>query len=366
MKKIRLKKKNCAIALFILLFIIFELINPFRIIAKSKLKNLGYSSESSKKIIALGLKSTILNQEYNKFIDLNINDKSFNRDNIKYYIELDYDNKIDVDIINSLIQKEYSSSEINCIIKSGNIDDIKNLVNDAKVSDISKYLSFDYAKLANLKRYINYKSIHSADYEESVTNVNIGLDKEFYTDYTTVTNFSYTMLVNKYRKLENDFIPPELVSFPKEYCRGTCPTANKQVVEAFVKMAEALYEEEKLHVYVNSAYRSFGEQEETYNRLIKLYGPNYDVAKAGFSEHQTGLSIDLSSGSSDKYKGSKEQKWIDNNAYKYGFIKRYDSGKVSITGYNEPWHYRYVSDVAEEVQKSKLTFDEYYIKKLDK
>ena len=63
-----------------------------------------------------------------------------------------------------------------------------------------------------------------------------------------------------------------------------------------------------------------------------------------------------------------EYKWMQENAYKYGFILRYPKYKTNITGYQyEPWHYRYVGkDSAEFIHKNDLTYEEYfyqYIKK---
>ena len=57
-----------------------------------------------------------------------------------------------------------------------------------------------------------------------------------------------------------------------------------------------------------------------------------------------------------------EFKWLQNNAYKYGFILRYPKDKEDITGYSyESWHYRYVGkDVATKIKKLGITFDEYY------
>lgn len=366
MKKLRLKKKNAAIALLILVFIIVEIINPSRIIAVNKLMKLGYTKESSKEIIKKGLKSNVLDNEYNKFIDLNISDKDFQKENYDYYQKIDYENIVSLSLVNNLKDKGYSSSDVELILKSGNNEAIKEFLTKEKYEDISDYLKFDYAKLDLLDRYIEYKKINGETFENTVTYVNIGLDKEFYSEYSNIKDFSLTMLVNKYNKLGDSFIPKELVSFPTEYCTSTCPMDNKEAVEAFVDMAKALKEEENLNIYVNSAYRSYHDQEETYNRLTKLYGANYDVAKAGFSEHQTGLSVDIGSGSSKTFKGSKEEAWLKLNAHKYGFILRYESSKVKITGYNEPWHFRYVGvDIAKDIYSKKLTFDEYYIRYLD-
>lgn len=366
MKKLRLKKKNAFIALAIVIFIIIEIINPTKLIAVSKLIKMKYSKEASQKIIKLGLKNDILENEYNKFIDLNVIDENFNNEYYDYYKDINYDKKINMNIVNKLKEKGYSSKETSLILKREKESDIENFLEKDKYDSIISYLEYDYAKLMNLDRYINYKNKNGLSFEEVVTNVNLGLDNEFYTNYREVDKFNFTMLVNKYNKLSSSFVPDDLISFSSLYCKGNCPSDNKEVVNAFERMAKDLYEEEKLNIYVNSAYRSYKEQEETYNRLTKLYGSNYDVAKAGFSEHQTGLCVDIKAGSSNTFKGSKEEKWLNNNAYKYGFILRYPSNKVKITGYNEVWHYRYVGSIAEDVKKSGLTFDEYYVKYLDK
>lgn len=367
MKKLRLKKKNAAIALLILIFIVIEIINPSRIIAVNKLTKHGYSKEASKEIIKKGIKSKVLDNEYSKFIDLNIFDTNFLKENYDYYSLIKLNNQIDLKIVNNIKEKGYTEEEASLILNSGSVDEINALLAKEKYANITDYLKFDYAKLGLLDRYIEYKKVNGESFENSVTYVNIGLDKEFYTDYKEVNDFSITMLVNKYNKLSENFVPKDLVSFPTTYCSSTCPMDNKEAVEAFVNMAKALKEEENLNIYVNSAYRSYHDQDETYNRLTKLYGANYDVAKAGFSEHQTGLSVDIGSGSSKTFKGSKEEAWLKLNAHKYGFILRYESGKTKITGYNEPWHFRYVGiEVAKDIYSKKLTFDEYYVRYIER
>ena len=53
--------------------------------------------------------------------------------------------------------------------------------------------------------------------------------------------------------------------------------------------------------------------------------------------------------------------WLDENAYKYGFVKRYPEDKTDITGIsNEPWHYRYVgTTVAKIMKEENLCLEEY-------
>ena len=90
-------------------------------------------------------------------------------------------------------------------------------------------------------------------------------------------------------------------------------------------------------------------------------------ARPGFSEHQTGLTVDMSAvgdGSGlSKFEETDEFVWLSQNCQEYGWILRYPSGKEQITGYTyEPWHYRYVGpDLAKKVVASGLTYDEYYL-----
>lgn len=109
-------------------------------------------------------------------------------------------------------------------------------------------------------------------------------------------------------------------------------------------------------VYLSSAYRSYAEQSYLYERKVNQYGG--DRAKAativlppGTSEHQTGLSADIT----DRYYEMKTDalentalfQWMLANCAEYGFILRYPLGKGEITGViYEPWHFRYVGQTA--------------------
>ncbi len=71
--------------------------------------------------------------------------------------------------------------------------------------------------------------------------------------------------------------------------------------------------------------------------------------------------MDLATSSGWISEGCPEANWIANNAYKYGFIVRYESGKEDITGYNyEPWHVRYVgSEMSEKIYNDGITLEEF-------
>lgn len=364
--KLRLKKKNCAIFLAIVLFIILEIVNPLKIIAVNKLESLDYSKESSSLIIKYGLKSKVLDSKYSEFIDKNISSIDFIVDNYNIYKDLIYKEKAnDIKLVNEMINKGYTTDEINCLIKTGDRESIKDFITREKPSDLMKYLNFDFAILANYDKYVEYKELNITTYEACVTYVNLNLEREDYVEYDDVDKFSYTMLVNRNRKLSSEFVPDDLITFPKEYCYGTCEQGNAEMINAFTEMASALYEENNLSIYVRSAYRSYQDQEETYNKYLKAYGQSYvdkNVALAGFSEHQTGLGVDIKAGSSDTFQGTEESSWLQKNAYKYGFILRFKSSTTNITKFqSEIWHYRYVGlEAAEYIYKNDITLEEYY------
>ncbi len=125
-----------------------------------------------------------------------------------------------------------------------------------------------------------------------------------------------------------------------------------------------------LSPYINSSFRTNSYQRYLYNRQIakqQSYGYSYSeaakrairwVAYPGTSEHEIGLAIDF-----NMYMSSSDSvhAWLAKNAWKYGFIYRYPSGKTDVTGINtEPWHYRYVGrEYAKMIYESGLTLEEF-------
>lgn len=112
-----------------------------------------------------------------------------------------------------------------------------------------------------------------------------------------------------------------------------------------------------------SGFRSFDTQAGLYQNYVNGYGKSEAdtfSARAGYSEHQTGLAFDLLHSDGTLVENSNEVNWISKNAHKYGFIVRYKAGKEHITGYQaEPWHIRYVGSNATDIYNSGLTLEEY-------
>ena len=111
-----------------------------------------------------------------------------------------------------------------------------------------------------------------------------------------------------------------------------------------------------------SAYRSYEKQE-----ILYILNNDQLTAKPGFSEHQTGLCVDISKrdiGLTNELEYSLLYKEINKICYKYGFILRYPKNKEDITGYPfEAWHYRYVGkNIATIIYENNLTLEEYFYK----
>ena len=104
-----------------------------------------------------------------------------------------------------------------------------------------------------------------------------------------------------------------------------------------------------------SAYQSEGYSETEAEKLAKEW-----VALPGTSEHEIGLAVDINADTSVSAADA-VYAWLEDNSYKYGFIKRYPSNKTDITGVsNEPWHYRYVGKkAAKEIYEKGLCLEEY-------
>lgn len=135
--------------------------------------------------------------------------------------------------------------------------------------------------------------------------------------------------------------------------------ARPETVDAFILMADALYEELGLEIQVMSSYRTIKYQQDNFDRYAKKHGikeAQRSVAPAGASEHNTGLALDLQAkgGTMNGFGSTKQSEWVKENAHNYGFIIRYTAKYESITGFkDEPWHLRYLGvDIATKVYES--------------
>ncbi|OAB45882.1 M15 family metallopeptidase [Paenibacillus antarcticus] len=181
-----------------------------------------------------------------------------------------------------------------------------------------------------------------------------------------------TVIVNKQRSLPDGYEPKDLVEPNVKFSFDGANEKRfmrKEAAEALEKLF-ARAESENIELRAVSGYRSYARQKVIFANNVRTKGEK-EAARVssvpGNSEHQTGLSIDVSSPSVDNtleqsFGETTEGKWLAEHAPEYGFVIRYPEGAEDKTGYiYEPWHIRYVgTDVAPDLAKSELTVEEYF------
>ncbi len=304
---------------------------------------------------------TALDKKYNVIqayqlanIDRNLSDLIIN-ENTDYTITLKLSNMgYAVDEIKTL--NKLSSADLTLVTLMKYLEDLPDLVaND----------EFD---LNLLPRYLIVMEDRGYDAEGAVAYVNGNEDYVdaddidyygLYSDDFRVENpYSLTAMVNKNHYLSSDYAPTDLTEFSHEEMRS-------EVATALASLFTALNDQGFETIIVDVGYISYSEQDELFNRYLEMFDDDEEKALerapyAGYSEHQTGLAVDLYArgGTFDEYDG---YQWLLENAQNYGFILRYPAGKEYLTGcVSEPKHFRYVGVEAARIMYSHdWTLEEY-------
>lgn len=253
------------------------------------------------------------------------------------------------------------------------LKDVTAVDNSSETIDISIEGEYDIKKSGTYKLYYVAKDSTGNEAKEEftltvkekpVTNPSTNStttptqpDKEF----TTSKGFKgYTK--NGITYIDGILIANKTYSLPSTYTPGRLST---DTTNAFNKMKSAA-SLDGLNIYLSSGYRSYSTQQKLYNNYAKRDGvvaADTYSARAGHSEHQTGLAFDVNI-VNDTFANTAEAKWLAKNCYKYGFILRYPKGKTNETGYKyEPWHFRYVGvDLATKLYNNGdwITLESYF------
>ena len=188
-----------------------------------------------------------------------------------------------------------------------------------------------------------------------------------------------TVLVNKKNMLDSSYVPLKMYvvdenennfhQFKDASLKPMLRSDIKEYVDKLINDAQGL----GLPIIVDSGYRSYNYQQVVLDALINEKGDEAFklVALPGASEHQTGLTLDIFNklnNNKNTFKDTDTAKWLENNAYRFGFILRYPEDKVKVTGYSyEAWHFRYVGkEIAKYVYENNITFEEYYAYYIEK
>ena len=219
----------------------------------------------------------------------------------------------------------------------------------------------------NFVRYYSYSCKNpQLDAGTVINNVNIGLDKKYFDDAVVVsTPDTREVLVNKLSRLPENYSAKNLSVVDRLYVKGS-GRIHQLDTEAYYKYVD-MYDaavKDGLQLKIVSSYRTEAYQRNLYNSYLRNYGFAYAEqysAHPGYSEHQTGLAVDINS-LYTTFENSREYAWLKAHAHEFGYIERYQKGKEYITGYSyEPWHYRYVGiDAAKIIHEQGITYEEYF------
>ncbi len=187
---------------------------------------------------------------------------------------------------------------------------------------------------------------------------------------------AFLVLVNSENRINDGSAPADLATVTYGNMSGTV-----QLREYAMMSLEALFTELRSAGYfgmmVDSGYRDYTYQSnlfESYVQKEMAASPSLTRAAAealvsrysarpGYSEHQTGLAVDMDNAGTltVEFADTDEYRWLDQNAWKFGFILRYPEGKEDITGIQfEPWHYRFVGRYhAYKIHESGMCLEEY-------
>ena len=181
-------------------------------------------------------------------------------------------------------------------------------------------------------------------------------------------------VINKHNPISRDipisFYVPENPKIDEQRVAKIIYSPLKRMIDAASK--------EGIKISVCSGYRDIEHQQKLFDDQVireKKKGFNDEesienaskvVAKPWQSEHNVGISVDINC-TNYSFESTKAYKWMKENAHRYGFIQRYIDRFESETGVvSEPWHWRYVGDIAEEVKNSGKSFERYVLENLMK
>ena len=267
-----------------------------------------------------------------------------------------------------LLEKNYTKEETDLLLEKLDKTRIEKLLTTEKNEKLINILNEKYFLIKNLDKYIAYSDKNpEISLTEVIALVNVHRDQDYYENMEAAdTSKGNTMLVNKYNALSKDYEVEDLKTISKTYSYGDNKKLNKEAYDAFISLADDA-KKEGYTILIVSSYRTYQDQEDVWKDYKASFGTKKAdayAARAGSSEHETGLAIDVAdyNDKNDKFEATERFKWMQTNAHKYGYILRYPKGKENITGYSyEAWHYRYVGiDTATKVYNEGITYDEYY------
>ena len=269
------------------------------------------------------------------------------------------------DIFNTKVTEDIDGKSIKVKVTTNGVKDYVDIKNNTiKIND-------SILSGSRVDVIVSYNGLNKSYSYSIKDNLSEEIDKNM-----IITNPNeYDAVVNKTRHLSSDYKPKDLVEANVDYAQSNLAVrplrkeAAKALEDLFADAKQAGYD-----FYALSGFRSYKMQVDVYKNNIAQYGSeekaNFYSAKPGESEHQLGLSMDVTTKEvnfklTESLGDTEAGKWLEDNCYKNGFIIRFPKGKEKITGYSyEPWHVRYVGKtLAKVIHDNNLTLEEYFEEK---
>lgn len=374
-KKRKVNTKRIAIVALIPVICIALLIANFTSI---RLSIKGYHKEDKKVVLKLEKEDIkdILN--YDQIIDISKWDKVKNDAHYLLYDEYYRASKKSVKKVVYYIDSYYERMEdlnylgytSDILFKNSDIYTISNL--DILISanvpykKAKKYLAIKGAQITDIKEYVA-SGLSPLKAVLQISYPGIDSSKKDSRSYTIENPEDTLILIKNGFSVPSDYVPKDLrdVNIPYE-------TEVGQMRDEAASALEKMYKDglkQGYSIAVKSSYRSYETQLAVYNEYFAMYDAAYAaslVSIPGSSEHQCGLSVDLTSqsvldGTYGTFGETPDYDWVEQNAYKYGFILRFPENAGDRTGAtNEPWHFRYVGkEAAKEIHDKGWILEDY-------
>lgn len=323
-------------------------------LTKRNLKRLGYDKTTIQNILEADLQEDILSHSYySEYLAQVINDGSLYREYMYLYTVLDKERNLeekDLLLYNRLVDEGYET------------DQLVNLYQQLTFYELTPLLIYDYQW--NEQQYID-DVVANRDASAAGT---FTLRDDYVTWYRlneTIEQPQADSLINQSCLLSESYVPVDLTTLSNEHAVDGVQL-TKEAADAFASLSAASVQANH-SMYATAGYVDYATQQNAYSYYVTHMGAgsaDYYTERAGSSEHQSGTAINiaLTYENTADMANTEAYAWLKENAVSYGFIIRYPMEKALITGRNEPAHLRYLGkDLAEKVNQSSLSYDEYYL-----
>ncbi len=236
------------------------------------------------------------------------------------------------------------------------------------IDELKRALEIANEQLEDAEKDLEREKDRNEEFEDQISEISgtvKDLDKLSKTDEELLQKYSRTYFLNenfipmRLKKIDNQYVMPDKKDL---YFHGNAV----EFLEDMLSDAK----EAGFDIRIISAYRSFDEQADLKGQYTQIYGSGSNAFSAdqGYSEHQLGTTVDIvdidTRTTSQSFEQTEAFKWLQGNAYRYGFILSYPENNGFYI--YEPWHWRFVGvDLARDLHRADAQFYEWDQRKID-